>query len=481
MHTTRRVFIGIGAAALAVGGRRSWAAADSDVLVLGAGIAGLRAARLLSDEGANVTVLEASQRAGGRMRTIDIDGMPFDLGASEVGGNYGRVLDSARRAKVSVVPAPRRDLGICFDIGGKLISPAQWADSPANPTQGEERKILPHLLESTLMARHNPFGDDVGAWLDPRWAELDISAGNWLRSKGVSDAAIELASIGIDYTDMWSTSALAMLRDLARSMQGGFRVNQGQALYSGANNERLGFAGGAESLPRAMASAPGSVVHFGKVVTHIRSDGPKPGVTCLDGSRYSADFIVCALPFSVLRRIAITPALRPLQAEAIANAVYGGTTHVILEAKEPFWEHDGLGLNVYSDGPLERIFAVPSRDGVVRHLRVWVNGFAADRLDQIPTADFDAFVLREVARMRPSAAGKVVVRAKFSWGAEPFTLGHKHVFIAGQVQRHARTMGDPWHRLYFAGEHLRRAEFGMEAAAESADHAAVAILTASQG
>jgi monoamine oxidase len=264
-------------------------------------------------------------------------------------------------------------------------------------------------------------------------------------------------------------------------MQGGFRANQGQALYSGANNERLGFAGGAESLPRAMASAPGSVVHFGKVVTHIRSDGPKPGVTCLDGSHYSADFIVCALPFSVLRRIAITPALRPLQAEAIANAVYGGTTHVILEAKEPFWEHDGLGLNVYSDGPLERIFAVPGRDGVVRHLRVWVNGFAADRLDQIPASDFDAFVLREVARMRPSAAGKVVVRAKFSWGAEPFTLGHKHVFIAGQVQRHARTMGDPWHRLYFAGEHLRRAEFGMEAAAESADHAAVAILTASQG
>jgi monoamine oxidase len=135
-----------------------------------------------------------------------------------------------------------------------------------------------------------------------------------------------------------------------------------------------------------------------------------------------------------------------------------------------------MGLNVYSDGPLERIFAVPSPDGVVRHLRVWVNGRAADRLDPLPGPELEAFVLREVTRLRPAAAGRVAVRAAFSWGAEPYTRGHKHVFLAGQVQRFARVMGDPWQRMHFAGEHLRRVEFGMEAAAESADRAAVAIL-----
>ena len=81
--------------------------------------------------------------------------------------------------------------------------------------------------------------------------------------------------------------------------------------------------------------------------------------------------------------------------------------------------------------------------------------------------------------MRPASAGKVAIRAKFSWGAEPFTLGHKHVFLPGQVRRFAKVMGDPWQRLYFAGEHLRRAEFGLEAAAESADRAAVTILAQS--
>lgn len=476
---SRRTFVVGAAAAVALGARRLRAATRTDVLVLGAGIAGLRAASLLREEGTNVTVLEASARAGGRMRTIDIDGMAVDLGASQIGANYGRILDAARRVNVVAQPTPRPDAGMCFDIGGKLSKPAEWAESPLNPTRGEERKILPHLLETTLMARFNPFGDDVGAWLEPRWADLDISAGDWLRSKGISDAAIELASIGIDHTDMWHTSALAMLRDLARSMQGGYKPNTGQALFSGPNSDWLGFPGGSETLPRAMAAAPGANVHFGKVVTHISCAAPRPTVTCLDGSRYSADFIICALPFSVLRRIAIAPALPPLQAEAIANASYGGTTHFILEVKSPFWENDGFGINVYSDGPLERLFAVPGKDGVVRHLRVWVNGYAADRLDQVPANELDAFVLRELARMRPASAGKVAIRTKFSWGAEPFTLGHKHVFLPGQVRRFAKVMGDPWQRLYFAGEHLRRAEFGLEAAAESADRAAVTILAQS--
>ena len=66
----------------------------------------------------------------------------------------------------------------------------------------------------------------------------------------------------------------------------------------------------------------------------------------------------------------------------------------------------------------------------------------------------------------------------FSWGAEPFTLGHRHVFLPGQVNRFARQMDQPWQRIHFAGEHLRRMEFGMEAAMETAERAAVAILSA---
>ena len=481
----RRAFIGAaGAAGLALGGglglapRRARAAQATEVLVLGAGLAGLRAALQLQEQGARVTVLEASQRVGGRCRTVTLDGIPMDLGASQIGHNYGRVIDAARRAGVRLGSDPRQPGETSFHIGGRLLRKDEWKDSPANRTVGEERAVLPHVLETAYMFRLSPFGDDVGAWLEPKWAGLDISAGAWLLQQGVSQAAVDLMSISTDYTDMWNTSALAMLRDVARSRLGGFSGrDRNTPLYGAGGNEWFNFEGGAERLPEAMARQLASPVRLGKAAVRIVNEGTKAEVTCLDGSRYTADFVVCALPFSTLRRITILPALPPLQAEAVAASVYGGTTHVILEPTRPFWEDDGYGPTMFTDGLLERVFA-PKIGAGIPLMRVWINGYGADHLDALPPADLGAFVVREFERMRPAARGRLKVRTVFSWGAEPYTLGHRHVFLPGQVTRLARDMDRPWQRIHFCGEHLRRMEFGMESAMETADRAVVEILSA---
>ena len=467
----------LAAGALGLQSRRARAAEKTEVLVLGAGLAGLRAALQLEEQGARVTVLEASKRVGGRCRTVELDGIPFDLGASQIGGNYGRVLDAARRAGAKLGSDPRQPGETSFHIGGQLLRKEQWKESPANLTVGTERDVLPHVLETAYMFRLNPFGDDVGAWLEPKWQGLDISAGAWLMQQGVSQAAVDLMSIGTDYTDMWNTSALAMLRDVARSMLGGFSGrDRNTPLYGAGNNDWYNFVGGTERLPEAMARKLANPVKFGKAVTRIVNQGARAEVTCLDGSRHLADFVVCALPFSVLRRVTILPAPPPAQAEAIAASVYGGTTHVILEPTAPFWEQDGYGPSMYTDGPIERVFAPRLGDGIP-FMRVWINGYAADRLDALPPAELGAFVVREFERMRPAARGKLRVRTVFSWGAEPWTLGHRHVFLPGQVNRFAKQMDLPWQRIHFCGEHLRRMEFGMESAMETADRVAIEILS----
>lgn len=459
-------------------GRPAWAAnGEVDVLVLGAGIAGLGGAFLLAEQGAKVLVLEASRRVGGRMRSERIDGQVFDLGANELGGNYGRVIDLANRTGVKIGPRPTGAGEFSYHIGGRTIRPGDWNKAPENLTVGTERDIPAHLLESRIFGRLNPFGDDVAAWLDPRWAELDISAAEFLRRRQVSPAAIELMSIGTDYTDLESTSALALLRDLARALLGGFKPDSQQPQYGGAHFDRGSFDEGAEALPKALAAALGDRVRLGKIVTRIESSNRGVEVRCLDGSRFRAAHALCTLPFSTLQRVQFAPELPPDQAGAIDSARYGGTTHVILEAKQPFWEHDGFGPSMFTDGPLERIFAVQNPDKSIRFLRVWANGTGADRLDQLPQSDLGRFVIGEIERMRPAAKGRLQVRLQYSWGREPFIAGHKHVFAPGQVTRFARRMDAPWQRVHFAGEHLRRMEFGIEAAMETAERAVAAILT----
>ena len=104
MNWTRRKVLGsLGAVATALHWPpRSFAVETADVIVIGAGFAGLNAAINLVDEGARVLVLEASDRVGGRAFTADhVEGQP-EFGASDIGPYYGRIRDMARRLDLDI-------------------------------------------------------------------------------------------------------------------------------------------------------------------------------------------------------------------------------------------------------------------------------------------------------------------------------------------------------------------------------------------
>ena len=107
MLITRRRSITLGVAATvsaATDGLRAATPPQHDVIVIGAGLAGLHAARLLAADGLKVLVLESDRRVGGRSHTAYEFDSRIELGASQVGRMYARILDTARALGIEMAP-----------------------------------------------------------------------------------------------------------------------------------------------------------------------------------------------------------------------------------------------------------------------------------------------------------------------------------------------------------------------------------------
>lgn len=478
--TTRRELLMGFAGVLSVGpvARRPMGdAPKSDVVVIGAGLAGLNAAILLNEEGMNVTVLEGASRVGGRVFTADhIDGWP-ELGASQIGPYYARVRDMATRLGVELAAGANISAPYAYSVGGMLIGKSAWRNHPLNRTVGAERTRPPSSLLGSAMAEHNPL-KGLDDWLETGAAAMDVPLGQWLKDQGVSTGALRLINEGPVDPDIWSVSALMMLHDDARNRLwvSGQSADLDRFQKRGPTSHRV--VGGSSRLPEAMARHLGEAVQLEKVVTRISvAAGGGVEVSCQDRTTYRADFAVCALPFTVLRRIAIDPPPPPLQQQAIGLLPYRSNTQVHFRLKgDRYWEEDGLDASIWSDGPVTLVRQKIAPDGSRDRLQALSLGKKADRLDQMPPRARAEFVLSQIERMRPSMRGKLEVTAIYSWSQAPFAGGFRHSFFPGQISRFAQQMIRPHGPIHFAGEHTRRIEIGMESAMESGERAALEIL-----
>jgi monoamine oxidase len=184
---------GLIAAAPAVS-RAAGAAKPLDVIVLGAGMSGLNAAWLLEQQGQRVMVLEGRGRVGGRVHTLfDQPGVP-EMGFNAMAAGYGRGIDAAKRAGVELYDiGPRMaKTNLTLALGGKIMTRAEWAASPANPFPAARKAMMPWEISGAIMHQNNPLKDWM-KWTDPANAALDVSLHDFLKGQGLSDAAIRLA------------------------------------------------------------------------------------------------------------------------------------------------------------------------------------------------------------------------------------------------------------------------------------------------
>jgi monoamine oxidase len=429
---------------------------------------------LLEEQGFRVTVLEASNHVGGRVQTKNFDGQLHELGASDIGVMYARVLDMMSRLKLERVPSAIRIRPFSYHVGGKLIRAEDWASADVNRTTGDERAIPPSGIERHFLGQFNPL-ENLDDWLLPENRRFDIPIGQFLQQQGVSDEAIRLFGHTNNGTGMNRTSALALFRDTTRT-QFGIKAFMSLKEAGQAVAPLSQVKGGNQRLPEAMAGSLESEVRFHKAAATIFHNDKGVEVTCLDGSRYRGTFLVSAIPLLALRRIEITPTLSPLKSIATNEIGYYAVTKFYLRPRQKFWESDGFEPTMWTDGMLERVFAATDKTDEVHSLLVWITGQGSQRIDQYGPKQATRMVLDEMARIRPASQGQLDVMGYHSWGRTPFIGGCGHSYSAGQISRFAADLPVPEGRIHFAGEHTRRREFGMESAMASAERVTGEII-----
>ena len=447
---------------------------DFDVVVIGAGLAGLHAAATLETVGLRVLVLEAQRRVGGRIHSMRQPGGTAEAGGTYIGGGYTRVIGAAQRHGVELVDVTPileffREQDLALD--GELIRQDEWPTHPANDFPQQDKQHMPWSYHRVLTMRDNPL-ETPSDWLDAKHAALDVSAHEWLRSCGLSERAIALAyglnvSFGRDAHDV---SALLLL------FRGAFSREQ-RAL---APSESLGFTArdGVQRLPEAMAAALANGVELDHAVTGIALENDRAVVTCANGRHFSAGHVIAAVPPPVLRRIAVEPKLPALQADAIATLPSQPLTQVYLAPRNRFWEQDGYAASLFTDTRAGMLAAARKSDDPteVTSFTAWITGDNAAALDRLSAGDAGRAVISAIETLRPAAKGQLELIGMHSWGGDPNAGGAWAYFRPGEVTRFAAVLAQPHGRLHFCGEHLATASRGMEGAMESAEEAAAEVL-----
>ncbi len=445
------------------------------VVVVGAGIAGLTAAYRLHQAGVPVRVLEAQERVGGRM--FSLRGFFPDDQVCELGGELIDTGHAALRALAAELEVALDDLS---------------TDDPALERDvwffGGRRRSDEEVVAAFLPAARRIAADlatitgDV-TYRTPSGAEaLDrTTLAEWIAGLEGTEAWFrELLTVaytteyGLE-TDRQSALNLLLLIDATPDP---FRV-------FGESDERFHAHQGNDAIPTELARRLGDAVTTGSRLEAARglADGSYR-LTVRRGqasSELTAEHLVLALPFTLLRQVELTVEMPAVKRRAIAELGYGTNAKLMVGFGERVWRtRHGSNGSAFAGLPFQTTWETSRlQAGAHGILTNFVGGDHGVEIGQGTAASQAARMVADLDRVFPGAeaahAGAKAVR--FHWPSAPYVLGSYASYLPGQWTAIAGAEGERVGRLHFAGEHCSLAAQGfMEGGCETGEAAAAEIL-----
>jgi len=448
-------------------------AGKADVAVVGAGIAGLVAARRLADMDRDVVVLEARDRVGGRTVNAPISGSEAtEMGGQWVGPTQDRVLSLIAELGLETFPTRTEGHNV-IEAGGRL-----------RRYRGTIPRLPPLVLADLAIARLK-LGramrkvDPAAPQDAPKASELDSrTLGDWLEENVRTHAAREL--IALSAKTVWGAhpGELSLLWALAYMGAGG-GFEKLLDVEGGAQQDRV--AGGSALIAERMAAELGGRVRCGVPAARVSWDEGWVEIANDGGEVVRAHHAVIAVPPSLLERISFSPDLPDAHAQ-LAGAWRGGNLIKVTAVYErPFWRSAGLsGEAVSTEGPISIAFDNTPPSGSPGALVGFVGGSDAPGYAALPAAGRRDVALGTFARLfGPEAldAERFLERdwlaAEWSQGGPVSNLG------PGVLSRQGHALREPAGPIHFAATEYAPVWCGyMDGAVRSGEAAAAAILSA---
>jgi monoamine oxidase len=454
--------------------------ATADVVIVGAGIAGLTAARRLRAHGHSVVVLEARDRVGGRVWNHDISaGVVSERGGTFIGPTQNHLAALARELKVSTFRAYDTGDDVYINGSARLTysDTGPFGTAPPDPAIASELAAL--VLGLDEQSTHVPV---AAPWTAPDAATLDgQTLASYMAAQGVSPELAAVAAAATRPVFGAEPRELSLLYVLFYIAASGDRAHPGTFernfnTRGGAQQDR--FVGGSAQVPLRLAAALGRRVVLRAPVRAIAHTGSGVKVSS-DLGTITAKRVIVALPPTLAGRIDYAPGL-PFERDQLTQRYGQGTlTKVAAVYPHPFWRSKGLtGSVLNTAGPVSFTYDDTPPDGRPGILAGFIGGDYARAYARMSETTRRRTVLAQFAGSLESAeAHRAGAFVETSWAGEAWTRGCPvGIPAVGSLVSYGPWIRRPVGRIHWAGTETATYWTGyMDGAVSSGERAAAEV------